>query len=192
MNLVYAIALLLLFYFLIVGEFFLPTGGLMGVAALMTVVLSLVFAFSHSTTAGVTVSGIVLITTPMVFYGMVRVWPHTPIGRRMLNRRPGQQTESPQKRTTPDGTPLENLVGQSGIAKTDLLPSGRVQIGENKLDAISIGMPIDKGSEIVVTNVDAGRIHVRLMTDSDRQQAAPATPQSPPSLEDSLDSFDFE
>ena len=52
MPLQYAIGLLILFYILLVGEFFLPTGGLMGVAAVVSAIAAIAVAFTHSTTAG--------------------------------------------------------------------------------------------------------------------------------------------
>ena len=123
---------------------------------------------------------------------MIRVWPHTPIGRRMLNRRPGQQADSAPMRTASDGTPMSELVGHFGTAKNDLLPSGMVVIDGKKIDAMSTGMPIDAGTTVIVTSTDAGRVHVRAVTDEDRSDENEATPQSPASLEESLESFDVE
>ncbi|MFK8111734.1 MAG: NfeD family protein [Rubripirellula sp.] len=194
MTLVYAIGLLLAFYLLLVAEFFLPTGGLVGGAAVAALIAALFLAFSHSMLAGVVMSVVVLVTTPLVFYGLLVAWPHTPIGRRMLNRRPGERAERKQRKTA-DGTPLEQLVGRIGQARTDLLPSGQVLISGNKLDAVSTGMPIDAGSDVIVTSVEARRIHVRLVTEEDRVENPPEadqTPQSPPSLEGPLEAFDFE
>lgn len=185
MSLLYAILLLLLFFFLLVIEFFLPTGGMIGAAALATLIASVFIAFSHSMAAGLAVLAVAAITTPVIFFGMVQVWPHTPIGRRMLNRRPGEVSDRIVKRTS-RGTPLQELVGRVGIAKTDLLPSGLVTIDSQKLDAVSMGMPIDAGSRVIVINTDGGKIHVRA-AEANEPESAPTKPQSPPSLE-----FDLE
>lgn len=194
MTLFYAIALLVLFYLLVVAEFFLPTGGFLGISSVAVLAAAIGIAFSHSFLAGTCVILFVGLTTPMVLFGMLKAWPHTPIGRRMLNRRPGEMAVEPPKRTTSRGTPLEQLVGQMGVARTDLLPSGQVVIDGEKIDAVSIGMPIDKGSHIIVSSVETGRVRVRAATDQElapEKQSAP-TPQSPQSLEESLDSFDVE
>ena len=53
MPLYYTIILLVLFYFLLVVEFFVPSGGMLGVAALATLVAAVAVAFSHSMLAGV-------------------------------------------------------------------------------------------------------------------------------------------
>ena len=133
-----------------------------------------------------------LVGLVLVLFGMLRAWPHTPIGRRMLNRRPGQLASVPPRRTTSRGTPLDELIGHVGTAKTDLLPSGMVIIDGEKIDAVSIGMPIDAGTKVVVTSVEAGRVHVRAATEDDLSDQHAAAPQSPASLEESIDSFDVE
>ena len=191
MTLYYSIILLILFYFLLVIEFFLPTGGLLGAAALATLVAAVLIAFSHSVTAGVAVTAIALVTTPMVFMGLVKLWPQTPIGRRMLNRRPGEPNPAGPPKRTAKGTPLQDLVGRIGVARTNLLPSGLVLIDSQKLDAISTGMPIDAGTRVIITNTDAGIIHVRAAADDERDRHSDP-PQSPPALEKPLESFEFE
>jgi membrane-bound ClpP family serine protease len=192
MQLYYAIGLLIAFYFVLIAEFFLPSGGFLAAVAVAILVAAVTIAFSHSTAAGIVVVALVIVTTPLFLIGMLRVWPHTAIGRRMLNRRPGQQADATSSRTTSDGTPIGQLVGHLGTAKTNLLPSGMVVIDGEKIDAISTGMPIDEGTTVIVTNTDAGRVHVRAATDKDRIDQIEPTPQSPPSLEESLESFDIE
>ena len=190
MTLFYVIALLVAFYLMLVAEFFLPSGGILGAAAVAVLIAAVAIAFSHSVGAGISVIVFVLLTTPLLIYGMLRAWPHTPIGRRMLNRRPGERAGAPQRKTS-QGTPLDHFIGQIGKAKTDLLPSGLVVIEGEKMDAVSTGMPIDADTTIIVTSVEGGRIHVRTATPQELTGEA-QPPQSPPSLEKSLDTFDFE
>ena len=192
MTFYYVITLLIAFYFLLIAEFFLPSGGILGAGAVATLVAAITIAFSHSTAAGISTVVFVAATTPVMLFGMLRAWPHTPIGRRMLNRRPGELAQQPLQRTTSLGTPIENFVGRIGTAKTDLLPSGMVIIDGEKLDSVSTGMPIDAGTTVIVTSVDAGRVHVRAAADEDRSEKVKPLPQSPPSLEESLESFDVE
>ena len=192
MPLYYAIGLLCVFYVLLVGEFFLPTGGLMGIGAVLTAVAAIAIAFTHSTTAGLSMLVVIAATTPVVFLAAVRLWPHTPIGRRILNRRPGEIHVGPQ-RTLADGTPIRELVGQIGRAETDLLPSGQVTIDSRKMNAVSTGMAIDKGTQVVVVKVIAGKVQVRPADRDDQQSVANKTPpQSPEALESSLESLDVE
>ena len=50
---------------------------------------------------------------------------------------------------------------KEGIALTDLRPSGVIEIGEEKLDALSEGSYIQKGSQIKVVKVEGSKIIVR-------------------------------
>jgi membrane-bound ClpP family serine protease len=192
MTFLYLIVVLVAAYLFLIAEFMLPSGGLLGVTAAAMLIAAIVIAFSHSLLLGSAVILFVLVSTPLVLMGLVRAWPHTPIGRRMLNRRPNQSVESVPQRTTPRGTPIDQLAGRIGIAKTNLLPSGLVVIDDEKLDAVSQGMPIDAGSHVVVTHIELGRLHVRAATPEDLEQRPEPLPQSPPSLEGSLDSFEVE
>lgn len=51
--------------------------------------------------------------------------------------------------------------GDSGIARTDLRPAGKIRIGQNDLDAVTEGDYVKKGAAIVVNAVKSGRIIVR-------------------------------
>ena len=190
-NLFYSLLALLIFYIVLVGEFLLPTGGLLGAIALAALTASLVFAFKFSTFAGICVTAFVVISSPFFIMFLIRIWPNTPVGKRMLNLKRGQTTQPPCK-TTNRGTPLDELTGQRGIANTNLLPSGLVTINGEKIDAVSTGMPIDAGSQIIVVKIDTGHVQVRELSKDELEATAPPEPSSPKILEDSLDSFDFE
>lgn len=186
-----AILLLVAFYLCLTAEFFLPTGGLMGVAAAVAVISAVVIAFTHSMLFGVTLLSVAMISTPILLTSLVRVWPHTPIGRRMLNRRPGQIDEGAPVRRTRSGVPIHDLVGHRGVASTDLLPSGLVVIDDQKIDAVSIGMPVDAGSMVTVTSVQGGRVQVRLVSEdelaAEAEAAKESSVRSPAALEQSLE-----
>jgi len=193
MPLYYAYALLAVFYVLLVVEFMIPSGGLVGIAAVITVVAALAVAFAHSTTAGVILLMFVAATTPLVFIGVIHVWPHTPIGRRILNRRPGQTYDGRSQRKLADGTPLDDLVNRRGVAKTNMLPSGLILVDSRRVDAVSEGMAIDAGTPIIVTKIEAGKIHVRPLSGEELAAAEePQPPKSPDSLENAPESFDFD
>ncbi len=192
MPLYYAYGLLMLFYFLLVLEFFIPSAGIVGVIAVVTVIAAIAVAFAHSFQSGLTMLLIVAATTPLVFIGAIRVWPHTPIGRRILNRRPGQVEDGVSRKTLPDGTLLDEIIGRTGIAKTDLLPSGLVKVQHHRVDAVSLGMPIDAGTRVIVTKIEAGKVYVRPFTQLDEKTVESETPKSPEVLESPPESFDFD
>ena len=58
--------------------------------------------------------------------------------------------------------PLEplTLVGQSGVASTVLRPSGKVQIGDQFYDAVSLKGFIEKGEEVIVKRYENFQLYV--------------------------------
>jgi membrane-bound serine protease (ClpP class) len=56
---------------------------------------------------------------------------------------------------------LDNLAGQHGIAATDLRPSGKISIGEERYEASTDGELIEKGTEIVVVRSRGNYLQVR-------------------------------
>ncbi len=193
MTLLYAVILLLAFYLMLAGEFLLPTGGLMGFGAAAALISTVVISFSHSVNAGVVMLAVIFVSTPLLMSALLRVYPYTPIGRRMLNKHPGQVASPEPVRVTSSGRPLIELVGKVGVAKSNLLPSGRIAVDGEKVDAFSLGMPIDAGDRVVVVSVTAGHVQVRPATADDVQASdAVSGPLSPAALEQSLESLDFE
>ena len=55
----------------------------------------------------------------------------------------------------------EELVGKTGIARSEMIPSGQVIIDGRKYDAVSEGLPIDKGDHIKVIAIRMFKIFVR-------------------------------
>ncbi len=190
-----SILILVVFYLLLLVEFFIPSAGVIGVAAAIAAIAAIVTALMHSVAAGVTMFMLISATTPVILGLMVHVWPKTAIGRRILNRQPGQVTASTASdRRLPNGRPLASLENQLGIAVTDLLPAGLIEVDGQRLNAVSIGVPIDAGVHVIVTKIQAGKIQVRPALESEvnpLQADAEYVPASSPDLLDA-DLGDFE
>ncbi|MCM2371955.1 NfeD family protein [Aporhodopirellula aestuarii] len=157
----YAIALLIAFYALVAAEVLIPSGGILGLAAAVVAVTSIIIGTTYSVSMGMTLLLIYLITTPVLFVVIIRLWPKTRIGRKMLNRDTLQSDTTLPPPTTLDGTPLDELVGRVGIAVSNLLPSGQVKVDGHKTDAVSTGLPIDAQSRVMVVRVYGGKLQVR-------------------------------
>jgi len=157
MTLLHSAGLLLLFFLLLLLELFIPTGGLLGVAAVAALIAAIVIGFLHSTTAG----GTILIATgfliPLVVSIALRVWPRTPLGRRILNIDPEDSVAREQDRDEL----RQQWIGKVGVARMDLLPNGVIDVAGSRLDAISVAGVIDRGSNVEIVNVVAGKFHVR-------------------------------
>jgi len=56
---------------------------------------------------------------------------------------------------------LEELVGKEGRALTPLRPAGTMEIGDRKVDVVTEGAFIERGTRIVVADVQGNRVIVR-------------------------------
>mgnify|MGYP001459085507 FL=1 len=85
--------------------------------------------------------------------------------RLMMKTKFWDQLTSPDIQKKEDGYSntqgWETLDGLTGVADTDLHPSGWVKIGEQRVFVVSEGGFIDQGKEITILSVDGNRVLVR-------------------------------
>ncbi len=174
----YVILLLILFLVLFALEFFIPSGGVIGLCAAAALIAAVVVGFLNSFTLGAVTLLVGLLLVPLAFGVMVRVWPKTSIGKNILGPPVVEQMRSV----------YQPYLHRVGIAKTDLLPSGMVEIDGRRLDAVSTGVAIDRGTVIEVVSVDGGKIHVR-PTDRPLPEKADSSVEPEPTLETPVDSL---
>jgi len=141
-------------------ELFLPTGGILAFFSLAAFCASVVFAFHQGIEFGLAFLGILLIGIPVLVWQLFMIWPHTPIGRRMLL----EPDDDPALLPDSEKETLENLLGKTGVAQSRMMPSGIVLLEGIKYDALSEGEPIDPGTQIVVIQANKINIVVRAAT----------------------------
>ena len=173
-NMLWSVGLMLLAGLLVLLEFLVPSAGLLGIGAAMAAAAALFLAYSESLAAGLTMTGLLALGAPALFIAAIRIWPHTPIGRRILNLPPLDTSKHRQSSggTDSDGTsrvweldnPYKNLLGKVGTARTHLLPSGQIEVDGHRYDAVAMGTAVDQGEFVEITNVDAGKIRVQKTT----------------------------
>jgi membrane-bound serine protease (ClpP class) len=168
-GLFHAWGLLALAFFLVLLELVVPSGGILGVCAGAAMLAAVVIGFLHSFTLGAAMLMIAGFGVPLVIWLGLKLWPNTPIGRRMLNIDP--EVEAARRKLEEENR--NRWLGKVGVAKINLLPNGIIEIDEQSLDAISLGGAIDRGTHVEVVNVIAGKIHVR-------PTQRPLTPREPP------------
>jgi membrane-bound ClpP family serine protease len=164
-SLMWPVALLLTGIALICLEIFIPSAGLLGVLAAAAVVSSIVLAFSHSLAAGTLMLLVATIAVPIVVAIAIKSWPHTPIGKLLLIKRPEHEDE-----VLPDTDEYhrrDRLVGKRGVAKTELLPSGDVVVEGCVYDAVSNGVVIGAGQAIRVIDINTQRLVVRPLSEAE-------------------------
>jgi membrane-bound ClpP family serine protease len=158
----YAIILLALGMGLLIAEVFIPSGGLILGAALISIAASIWFAWSawweSNPTAWWVYVAALLVLLPSSLGGAFYVFPRTALGRRFLLEGPELDEVTPYVEHTDR---LSRLVGRGGSAVTDLSPGGLVMVEGERLHAESEGVLIDAGEQIEVIALRGNRVLVR-------------------------------
>lgn len=141
-------------FILMVLEFFVPSAGSLGGLATICLIAAIVMAYSISTAAGTLVLLLVLVAVPLVLAGMVKVWPHTPIGRRLFLTPPALEAD-------PVEADLRQYVGRVGVATTPMLPAGMIRIDRVNFDAVADGEAVERGDKVIVKDVRMKRLIIR-------------------------------
>jgi membrane-bound ClpP family serine protease len=172
----WAILLFLLGLALLVLEFFVPSGGALAVMCALSFLAAIIAGFFAGPWTGAIVLLTVCLVVPTACGAAVRWWPDTAIGKMILVERPRSSDEVLPETVAYRG--LRDLVGRRGRAKGLMLPSGLVLIDGKTYDAVSEGMPIEPGEQIIVVHISTQRLVVRPdhTIQAELAQAPPSNP----------------
>ena len=138
-------------------ELMIPSGGILSAIAGIAMLASIVLAFIEGgVVLGTIFMGITAVLVPAIMLLFIRLWPRTPMGKRVLINPPPAEELVPEEVQS-----LRQWIGERGIAVSPMLPSGAIRIGHRTIDAISEGMSIDKGSPIEVVAARGNHLVVR-------------------------------
>ena len=152
-----ALILLCIALCIVAIELFVPSAGLLGILAGGLVIAALICGFMDGVVSGGIILAMTICAVPVVLVLMVKIWPYTPIGRKILT---DDQTATDVLPKGGHYDSLGELVGQLGVAKSKMLPSGQVVIGGEKYDAVSDGFAVEPGDQIRVVAVKQNRLYV--------------------------------
>lgn len=176
---VLATMLLLLGLFLLGLEFFIPSFGMIFTVAVISLVVS--FWCACKAWWGVnpgffwTYVALLLTGIPGSLFGAIAIMQKTSLGNRLILRPPPVAEKKP-------ANPLEEMIGQQGIAQTLLTPGGMVTINNVRFHAESIGILIEPQTPVVVVAVRANRIVVKPVSLVETGPSQPASTELlPPS-----------
>lgn len=176
--LTFAIGLYLVALLLFAIDIFVPTGGILLFCSAACALLAVYFGFRASATAGLLMLLLVLATIPVLSYVFLKVWPHTPIGRRVL-------LDPPKRPQAIQSEELQTLTGTVVVTRWPLVPTGQIQIGHKRYNAMSSnGKIIEMGARVKVVEVHERMLVVCETTEPlTVQNASSITKHSDPSLE---------
>lgn len=175
--LLYVAAVVLAFVDLLV-----PSGGILLVLSASAALASILFGFRSSTTMGMLMLTVVAASIPIFAYSAIKIWPHTPIGKRVILGLPERKTKTESE---PD--PLEDLVGRVFISSYPLMPSGELLIGHQRYKAVAESGYIEAGQTVEIIGVRERNLVVRATTKELTPEAESPAAEGPREPENLLD-----
>jgi membrane-bound ClpP family serine protease len=158
-------------FFLLVEVLVLPGFGIFGLGGAAMILVSLVLAtqtfvlprtesqmaeLRHSLTI-VAASTLIVVAASIA---LRRYLPNTPLFRKLLLNPPPEEEliDLDYRESLAD---YSHLVGEQGVATTNLMPAGKADFNGQLVDVIADGLPIDRGAAIVVVKTRGNRVVVR-------------------------------
>ena len=157
-----AFVLLAISVFLFAAEFFIPSGGLITVLAISSLVASILFAgqawWSDSQGYFWSFVAAAFVLVPLSILGAIEILPRTAWGRHVTLEPPeGDVTTGYEE----EMDFLEAQVGRTGITVTVLNPGGMVEVDGERLHCEGEGMMLESGEVVEVTGLRGNRLRVR-------------------------------
>ena len=139
-------------------EVFIP-GGIVGTLGGVALIGCVILAFvNHGTTFGLYwLSGVMVITLIGLFLS-IKFLPNSPAGRRLF-------LSSSEKGYSAAEVGLAELVGKTGSALTNLRPAGMVDIDGSRIDVVTGGEFVEKGTQVKIIRVEGNRVLVEQKTE---------------------------
>ena len=161
-NAVFAVGLLIVGLAILIAEIFIPSGGLLGLVTFLSLLVSIIFAYrawgvSHPNLFGAFCMMLLLLVPTVIGTGFYML-PRTPFGKKVLLEAPEAEDVTPYLE---ESRRLEKLVGRFGVARTNLLPGGLVEVDGMRLHAVSEGLMVESGESVEIINVRGSQVVVR-------------------------------
>lgn len=172
MKLAIAILLLGVGLGLVASEVLFVSMGLLALLAAACIIGAVSTAFAISTDVGVNFLIAVAVGVPTVILATLKVFPHTPFGKRMV-----------ASGLSFDATPATDerdvaLTGHEGVAETPLRPAGIARLDGRRVDVVSRGELIDSGERVRVLEVNGNRVVVARASEPVSQNSHSPHPSS--------------
>ncbi len=137
----------------IIAEIIIPSGGLLSVLAAGLIGWSLYAVFSGVSFG----AGMYFVAADVILLPVLVI-----VGLKILAKSPAtlRKELSSNNGVTSQDSESEKYLGMRGVALTDLRPAGAAQIDGKRMDVVTPGDYLEKGTEIIVRAVTANQIIV--------------------------------
>ncbi|MBX3410834.1 MAG: hypothetical protein KF859_13235 [Phycisphaeraceae bacterium] len=158
---VWGVALIGLMFVLLLAELFIPSGGILGLLAVVSGMAGLVCLFRYDVGWGLSGTAAVMVMLPSFGYFAFRIWPSTPLGRRIIGAPTETEIRARHEEEETERQRLLGLVGKEGTVLTSLRPVGVVDIEGVRYDALSETVFVQAGARVKVVHAESRQLKVR-------------------------------
>ena len=147
------VILLVIGLLLLIAEMFIP-GGIVGAIGGILLVIAVGTAFSNNPTEAAILAVILTVGIFVGFSIWLKIFPKLPWVKKLTldeNLSEDWHGCDPEQ---------ETLMGEEGVALTDLVPSGFANLQNKRIDVTTTGDFINKGDKVRVVEVEGNRIAV--------------------------------
>lgn len=141
---------------LLVSETFMP-GGILGTIGFILVLIGIIITYrEHGSTTGHIVLAVSFVSTGVFVVVGLKIFPNTRLGKLIILH------SDVSKESGYDSSikGLDDLSGKSGVALTDLRPSGIAMIDDNRINVVSEGGYIERDTKVKVVKIDGNKVLV--------------------------------
>lgn len=143
---------------LVVVEVFIPSAGVISLIATVVAIAGIVALFRVSVSWGVAGILSMLVLGPTTALFALRILPSTPFGKKLLF---GERGEAEPILADPAEDENRALMGEEGVAVTDMRPVGAIRVGGKRMQATSEVAMIRAGTAVRIMSVEGNHIRVR-------------------------------
>lgn len=153
-----ALFLLVLGLLLVIAEVLFPSFGLLSVIATLCFIGSVWLAFRTSVTVGFIFVMVCLVGVPLLVYvGFKYILPRSFVGRQIIR----SEVVSDDGEASATDRDLRRLLGAEGVARSYLRPAGVAEIAGERIDVVTEGQMVPRGTRVRVIEVEGNRVVVR-------------------------------
>jgi membrane-bound ClpP family serine protease len=143
---------------LMLAELALPTHGVLGLLGAASIVAGVGVVFYLHQWTGLALAAALTVAAPFAIGLWMKVWPHTPVGRRLILSAPAASPADP-RRAAGEGGAVR--VGQTGVAVSELRPGGTCDFAGERVGCRAEHGLIPRGTAVRVIAVADGHPVVR-------------------------------
>jgi len=140
-------------------EIVIPSGGILGMLSMSALVGTIICLFLIDVTYGWIGLVAALFIVPAAIAISMKIFPHTPIGRRLILGNNDGPRQPVRYGSTDDDT--KDLMGAEGVVVSEMRPIGVVNFDGKRVECLSERGTLENGTKVKVVNISGFEIKVR-------------------------------